>query len=40
MYPGYLSEIDFMIEGKQAVDELLKSYWHPIWKYSSQHAAK
>lgn len=40
MYPGYLSEIDFMIEGKEAVNELLVSYWEPIWKYSSKHAAK
>lgn len=39
MYPGYLSEIDLMIEGEEAVQELLESYWNPIWKYSSKHAA-
>lgn len=38
LYPGYLSEFNYLIEGKEAVDELMKSYWEPLWKYSSLHA--
>ncbi|WP_016584269.1 phospholipase D [Yersinia pestis] len=38
LYPGYLSEFDYLVEGKDAVNELMKSYWEPLWKYSSPHA--
>lgn len=34
LYPGYLSEVDYLIEGADAVGELVKSYWEPLWKYS------
>jgi len=37
MYPGNLSEVNYLIEG-EAVGELLKSYWTPLWKYSSPYA--
>ena len=38
LYPGFLSEIDYMIEGADAVNELITSYWNPLWKYSGPHA--
>lgn len=38
LYPGFLSEIDYMVEGAEAVNELLNSYWHPLWTYSMPHA--
>ena len=37
LYPGFLSEFNFLIEGKQAVDKLLNSYWNPLWKYSEPY---
>lgn len=38
LYPGFLSEIDYMVEGADAVNELITSYWNPLWKYSGPHA--
>lgn len=37
LYPGFLSEFDYLVEGKDAVDELLRSYWEPLWRYSGPH---
>lgn len=37
LYPGYLSEFNYMVEGSDAVNELLKSYWRPLWLYSGHH---
>jgi murine toxin len=37
LYPGYLSEFNYLIEGKAAVSDLLKSYWSPLWLYSGRH---
>lgn len=37
LYPGFLSEFNYLIEGKDAVCDLLESYWNPLWHYSSQH---
>lgn len=37
LYPGFLSEFNYLVEGKAAVGELLKSYWEPLWRYSSPH---
>ncbi|MEO1672284.1 MAG: phospholipase [Cyanobacteria bacterium J06631_2] len=37
LYPGFLSEFNFLIEGKQAVDKLLESYWEPLWGYSEPY---
>jgi hypothetical protein len=37
LYPGFLSEFNYLIEGKAAVDDLIKSYWNPLWQYSGQH---
>jgi len=38
LYPGYLAEFNYVVEGKEAVDELISSYWEPLWKYSMPHA--
>ena len=37
LYPGSLSEFNYLVEGADAVNELLKSYWGPLWKYSGPH---
>lgn len=37
LYPGFLSEFDYLVEGKDAVGELLASYWEPLWRYSGPH---
>ncbi|MES2780745.1 MAG: phospholipase [Bacteroidota bacterium] len=38
LYPGFLSEIDHMVEGSDSVNELINSYWNPLWKYSGPHS--
>jgi len=38
LYPGFLSEVDYIVEGKDAVNELINSYWNPLWQYSGPHA--
>lgn len=38
LYPGSLSEFNYLIEGPEAVGELLKAYWQPLWKYAGPHA--
>ena len=38
LYPGFLSEIDYMVEGADAVNEMLSSYWNKLWQYSGPHA--
>lgn len=38
LYPGYLAEFNYLVEGKEAVDDLMSSYWEPLWKYSMLHA--
>jgi len=37
LYPGFLSEFDYLVEGKDAVSTLLKTYWEPLWQYSWPH---
>lgn len=37
LYPGFLSEFNYLVEGESAVNEMLKSYWKPLWMYSSAH---
>ncbi|MEL6494896.1 MAG: phospholipase [Cyanobacteria bacterium J06623_7] len=37
LYPGFLSEFNYLIEGDDAVNELIKSYWTPLWDYSEPH---
>ncbi|MFP2894953.1 hypothetical protein [Corallococcus sp. 4LFB] len=37
LYPGFLSEFNYLVEGEAAVRELLDSYWAPLWMYSSKH---
>lgn len=37
MYPGYLSEFNYIIEGSDAVTDFVKSYWKHLWHYSSRH---
>lgn len=38
LYPGTLSEFNYLIEGADAVNDLLAGYWQPLWHYSSPHA--
>lgn len=37
LYPGLLSEFNYLIEGEDAVNDLLQSYWRPLWQYSGPH---
>lgn len=37
LYPGSLSEFNYLIEGDEAVNDLLTSYWQPLWQYSRPH---
>jgi phosphatidylserine/phosphatidylglycerophosphate/cardiolipin synthase-like enzyme len=37
LYPGFLSEFDYLVEGQAAVSQLLESYWAPLWRYSGPH---
>jgi len=38
LYPGFLSEVDYLVEGADAVNELINSYWKPLWQYSGPHS--
>ncbi|WP_104381645.1 kelch repeat-containing protein [Sphingobacterium sp. HMA12] len=38
LYPGFLSEVNLLVEGAGALQEILHSYWDPLWKYSSPHS--
>lgn len=37
LYPGALSEFNYLVEG-EAVNDLLTTYWNPLWNYSKWHA--
>lgn len=37
LYPGNLAEVNYLMEG-EPVNDLLKYYWEPLWKYSCPHA--
>jgi murine toxin len=37
LYPGYLSEFNYVVEGEEAVTYFINSYWNSLWKYSSKH---
>jgi|GEM_PF-6466529 len=37
LYPGFLSEFDYLVEGQAAVQDLLTNYWAPLWLYSGPH---
>jgi murine toxin len=37
LYPGFLSEFNYLVEGTAAVRELIASYWTPLWEYSGPH---
>lgn len=37
LYPGFLSEFNYVVEGEAAVNDLLEAYWHPLWWYSGRH---
>ncbi|SFD34763.1 phospholipase [Pseudoalteromonas denitrificans] len=39
LYPGFLSEFSYLIEGQAAVDDMVKSYWTKLWHYSGPHCA-
>ena len=38
LYPGFLSEVNYLVEGADAVNELITSYWNPLWQYSGPHS--
>ncbi|MBI0329077.1 hypothetical protein [Burkholderia plantarii] len=38
LYPGSLSEFNYLIEGEAAVREMLESYWGKLWQYAGPHA--
>ncbi|MFD0635205.1 jacalin-like lectin [Catenulispora yoronensis] len=38
LYPGSLAEFNYLVEGPAAVEELLRTYWEPLWYYSGPHA--
>lgn len=40
MYPGYLSEFNYLVEGEEAVSTFIKEYWDKLWHYSEPHAFK
>ncbi|NTX08088.1 hypothetical protein [Myxococcus sp. CA040A] len=37
LYPGFLSEFNYLVEGASAVKDMLESYWEPLWDYSGLH---
>jgi phosphatidylserine/phosphatidylglycerophosphate/cardiolipin synthase-like enzyme len=37
LYPGSLSEFNYLVEGEAAVGQLLRSYWDHLWRWSSLH---
>ncbi|WP_205522546.1 hypothetical protein [Myxococcus eversor] len=37
LYPGFLSEFNYLVEGAPAVRDLLRTYWTPLWHYSGPH---
>lgn len=37
LYPGFLSEFNYLVEGKPAVDDLINNYWNKLWQYSAPH---
>jgi hypothetical protein len=37
LYPGFLSEFNYLVEGDAAVSDMLNSYWKPLWQYSGRH---
>ncbi|MBA1203680.1 phospholipase [Pseudomonas capeferrum] len=40
MYPGYLAEFNYLIEGEPAVSAFINSYWEPLWRYSEKHVIR
>ena len=39
LYPGFLAEFNFLVEGKEAVNDMLGTYWNQLWRYSGPHAS-
>jgi len=40
LYPGFLSEFNYLVEGEEAVQHLLANYWDKLWEYSSPHCVR
>lgn len=40
LYPGFLSEFNYLVEGAEAVRDLLRNYWDPLWEASGPHAIR
>ncbi|WPK02702.1 hypothetical protein R6U79_10770 [Pseudomonas putida] len=38
LYPGFLAEFNYVIDGPDAVNDFIACYWNPLWKYSSKHS--
>nr|BDT34450.1 murine toxin [Myxococcus sp. MH1] len=37
LYPGFLSEFNYLVEGPVAVGDMLRNYWEPLWSFSGKH---
>ncbi|MFY2558327.1 hypothetical protein ACN469_11905 [Corallococcus terminator] len=37
LYPGFLSEFNYLVEGESAVKDMLETYWTPLWNNSGHH---
>ncbi|MCP3061505.1 hypothetical protein LXT21_22220 [Myxococcus sp. K38C18041901] len=37
LYPGFLSEFNYLVEGPSAVGDMLRTYWEPLWSFSGKH---
>ncbi|NOI59029.1 phospholipase [Vibrio coralliilyticus] len=39
LYPGFLSEFNYLVEGKDAVGDMVNNYWKKLWSYSGPQCA-
>lgn len=40
LYPGFLSEFNYLVEGKDAVDDMINTYWENLWLFSGPNSVK
>ena len=40
LYPGFLSEFNYLVEGESAVKHMLDEYWAQLWRYSGPHCVE
>ena len=39
LYPGFLSEFNYVVEGEDTVNDMVNNYWKKLWLYSGPHCA-